>query len=66
MLGEVWLNNVEPAEVAPAVAVAAHTTLLVVAEVALPQSPRSPVEIILLGQALLVVVPAALRLRKVV
>ena len=66
VLGEVRPDNVEPAEVAAAVALAAHAALLVMAEVALLQLPRSPPEALLLGEALLVVVPAALRLREVV
>lgn len=65
-LGEVRPDNVEPAEVAAAVAVAAHAALLVVPEVALLQPPRSSAEALLLVEALLVVVPAALRPREVV
>lgn len=64
VFGEVWLDNVELAQVPAAVAIGADAAVLVVVEVAVCEFGGSFVEVVLLAEAVVVVVPAALRLRE--
>ena len=62
VFGEVWLDNVQLAKMPSTVAITADAAVLVVAEVAVCEFACSFIEVVLLVEALVVVVAAALRL----